>query len=142
MTVRLSNAAARAACDSINGLIDVGSGGAAKLTIYDGARPANVDDAITGQTTLVDFDLPSPAFAAATDTAGGGHATANEIDTVQADATGTATFFRAFDKDGNAVFDGSITDTTGSGDLKLSSTAVISGIDVSVVSLTTTMPKA
>lgn len=140
MAVRISTVAAIAACDVINALIDAGAG-AGTLRIYGGARPANVDTAIGAQPLLVEFQLADPAFAPAVDANNGGHATANTVDPVQALATGTATFFRIFDGDGNAVFDGDVTDTSGNGDLKLSSTSVIEGIDVTVVSLTTTMPK-
>lgn len=140
MTVRISAAAAIAACNSINELIN-GGDGAATLRIYEGSRPAKVDDPITNQKLLVEFELPDPAFQDAVDTEAGGHATANPIDPVQALATGTAQFFRVFDGEGNGVFDGDVTDTNGNGDLKLSSTAIIQGIDVTVVSFTTTMPK-
>lgn len=142
MAVRLSNAAARAACDAINNLINAGSAGAATLVVYSGARPADVDTDVVAQVALVVFNLPSPAFAPAVDAGAGGHATANAITSVVAAATGTASFFRIYNRDGDGVFDGSVTDTAGAGDLKLSSTAVIKDIDVSVVSLTTTMPKA
>lgn len=140
MTVRISNAAARSAGDSITGLIDADAN-PGKLIVYGGARPADVDTAIGAQTVLVEFTLGKPAFNPAVDANNGGHSTANPVDVVQASATGTATFFRVFDGAGKAVFDGAVTDTTGNGDLKLSSTSVIQGIDVTVVSLTTTMPE-
>ena len=57
-------------------------------------------------------------------------------------ATGTAAFFRIIDGDGSTRIQGSVTDTGGNGDLKLSSTAIIMDIDVTVVSLTITMPEA
>lgn len=140
MAVKISVAAAIAACDAINAFVDAGAA-AGSLVIYSGERPADVETAIGAQTALVTFALGDPSFGAAVETAAGGHATANAIDPVQAAASGTATFFRVFDSDGVGVFDGDVTDTTGNGDLKLSSVAVIAGIDVTVVSLTTTMPK-
>lgn len=140
MTARISTAAARAACNTINALIDAGSG-AGKLVIYGGARPATVDTAIGAQTALVTFTLQKPAFGGAVDAGSGGTATAAAITPVQATATGTATFFRIFDSANVAVFDGDVTDTAGTGDLKVSSTSILTGIDVTVVSLTTTMPK-
>ncbi|MDQ0317733.1 hypothetical protein [Amorphus orientalis] len=141
MTVSIAAAAAMAACDAINGFIDAGAS-AGTLVIYEGTRPASVATAIGAQTALVTLTLGDPAFAAAVDTTAGGHATANPVDPVQAGASGTAQFFRIFDGDGDAVIDGDVTDTAGNGDLKLSSTAVVAGIDVTVVSLTTTMPKS
>lgn len=140
MSVKISAAAAIAACNTIVALVD-GGAAAGTLVIYDGVRPADVGTAITIQVPLVTFTLADPAFAAAVDTAAGGHATAGAVAIVQAADSGTATFFRVFDSDGVAVFDGDVTDTAGNGDLKLSSTAVVAGIDVTVVSLTTTMPK-
>jgi hypothetical protein len=58
-----------------------------------------------------------------------------------ADATGTATFFRAFKADGTtAVYDGSV--GTSSADLVIDSTAIQVGADVDVTSLTHTVPKS
>ena len=140
MSIRIASAAAIAACNAINALVDGGSAGG-KLNIYAGSRPATVDTAVSGQTLLVSFTLGDPSFGAATDVTDGGQATANSIAAVQAAATGTATWFRVFDSDNAPIFDGDVTNTAGSGDLKLSSVSIVSGIDVSVVSLTTKMPK-
>lgn len=114
------------------------------LKIYSGTRPATADTAVTVQVLLIDFEFPDPAFGAAVDGSGGATATADvdNINTVQALATGTSTWFRITNGDGDGVYDGTVTDTTGSGDLKISSTAIVSGIDISVVSLTFTQPKA
>lgn len=139
MVVHLANASARAACDAINALIDAG-GAAGKLRIYSGVRPATADDAITG-TLLVEFTLNTTAFAASTEVGNGATAVANTIASVTALATGTATHFRIFASDDDVILDGSVTDTSGSGDLKLSTTSIATGIDVSVVSLTATMPE-
>lgn len=142
MAVGISNNAAKAACDAITALIDEGAGDNGTLVIFEGTRPANVDEAISDQTALVTFELANPAFNAAVDLNNSGHATAYPVDPVPADATGAATFFRIFDADGNGVIDGSVTDTTGNGDLKLSSTAIIKDITVTVVSLTVAMAEA
>ena len=141
MAVRISNAAAIAACDAIVGGIDTGAG-TANLVIYSGALPAEAETAIDAQVALVTFLLPNPAFAGAVDINPGAQAIANPIDAVQADETGTATFFRIYDADGATVLQGTVTNTEGNGDLKLSSTAIIADIDVTVVSLTATMPEA
>lgn len=140
MAVRISTAAALAACNAITALIDAGDV-AGTLVIYDGARPASADTAITTQTALVTFEFGDPAFASAVDVNNSGHATANLIAAVQADETGTAAWFRVYDSDDNPVYDGTVTDTNGNGDLKVSSTAIVQGIDVTVVSLTASMPK-
>ena len=139
MTVHLANVTARAACDAINALIDAG-GAAGRLQIYDGARPATADEAPVG-VMLVEFTLGSPAFQASIEVGNGATATANNVEAVTALATGTATWFRVVASDDDIVFDGSVTDTAGNGDLKLSTVAIAAGIDVSVVSLTATMPE-
>ncbi|ERP95704.1 hypothetical protein Q669_29490 [Labrenzia sp. C1B10] len=139
MALSITKAMAIAACDFLNAYLDAGAANGT-LTVFNGTRPADLETAISGQTPLVTFDFADPAFQAAVDASGGGHATANAITSVTAANTGEATFFRAFDSDGNPVMDGSVSNTGGSGDLKLSSTSIVSGIDVTVVSLTITMP--
>ena len=141
MAISISNATAMAACNAVADSADVGVA-ASTLVIYSGAVPASADTALGAQVALVTFALPDPAFGDAADLNPGAIATANAIASVQADATGTATFFRIIDGDGAARIQGSVTDTGGNGDLKLSSTAIIMDIDVTVVSLTITMPES
>lgn len=138
--LQISNALAIIACDALVDQIDSGSSGAAKLQIYDGAKPATLADAITTQNVLVEFDLPNPAFAGAVEGANGATATANAVTDTVALADGEATFFRIINRDGEAVLQGDVTDVGGNGDLKLSSISIITGIEVVVVSLTATMP--
>lgn len=140
MALTLSAALAILAANAQVGYIDQGAG-VAKLAIYDGARPAGPDTAVTSQNKLVEFNLPDPCFGAAVDGAQGATATANAITAVNAGLSGTAAWFRIVNGDGNPVIDGLVTDTAGAGDLKVSSTAIISGIEVSVVSLTFLQPK-
>lgn len=142
MALQLSNAAAIAACDALAGLPDVGAGDAA-LQIYAGALPTDTDTAIGAQTLLVEFALPNPLFAAAIDASPGAIAVGDvgNIPTEQATATGTATFFRILNADGDAVFQGTVTAVSGGGDLEISSTSIITGIDVTVVSLSLVMPE-
>lgn len=136
MSIRINSAFAQFLA---NAAVDGFDGG--QLIIYDGARPASADVAIGAQVPLVTFNLPTPAFGDAAATTPGATATANDIPAVQASATSTATFFRMKSADGTRIIDGTVTDVNGTGDLKLSSTSVISGIDVTVVSLTVTFPK-
>ena len=140
MTVHLANAVARAACDAINGMIDAG-GGPGKLRIFAGTRPATADDAMSGTTLLVEFALAAQAFQPAAEIGNNATATANDISPVTAAANGVATFFQIVASDDEVIFDGAVTDTAGNGDLKLSTTAIAAGIDVSVVSLTASMPE-
>lgn len=76
------------------------------LRIYSGTRPATPDTALSGNTLLAELTFGATAFAAAT----GGTKTANAVtQDSSADATGTATFFRAFQSNGTtAVIDGTV----------------------------------
>ena len=140
MALKFSDSAAIAACNAIVDALDTGTG-SGSIEIYNGSRPANPSVAISSQTKLVDFVLPEPAFGNAAAVSGGATATANAVTPVNAVAAGTASWFRAFDGDNNALFDGDVTDTTGSGDMKVSSTTIVNGIEVSIVSFTFTQPK-
>ncbi|MEL4071740.1 hypothetical protein WKW50_16470 [Ochrobactrum sp. GPK 3] len=139
MTVRIAIDAAKAACDAITGKIDAESG-AAKLVVYSGARPATPAAAITTQVKLIEFEMANPAFGQSAEVGNTATATANSINPTTAIADGTASFFRVLDGAGNTVFDGDVSNTAGSGDLKLSAVAVITGIDVTVVSLSAIQP--
>ena len=136
---KISNAAAKAACDAIVDLLDVG--GAGSLKIYDGTQATDPDTAVGAQVLLANLTLSNPAFGAAADANPGGRATANSITgDSSADATGTATWFRASSGGGSAVIDGSV--GTASADLILGSTSIQSGVQVNVTSWTVTVPES
>jgi hypothetical protein len=127
-----TNLAANTACDAMAALLNTGY-----LRIYDGAQPANADTALSGQTQLAELRFDAAAFAAAV----AGVATANGItgDT-SADATGTASWFRALKSDGTTVvYDGSA--GTASADMVLNAVALVAGAAVSITSLTITEAK-
>lgn len=101
---RISNASAVAAINTVTALLNVG--GAGSIEIRSGVQPVDVSVAATG-TVLAVLPLSVPAFAPATDQAGYARAVANNITTdVSADASGTATWFRAYDGNGVGVLDG------------------------------------
>lgn len=135
MALKISAALAAACANLVATAADAGVP-ASTLVIYDGAEPADVDTAVTTQNELVVFDLPDPAFGAAADVAGGALITAEAVTPQDAIADGTATWFRMYDGDGLPLIQGNVTDTSGSGNLKVSSTAVITGIAVEIVSMT------
>jgi hypothetical protein len=122
-----SNAAVTAAADAVCDLLDNGY-----LRIYNGSQPANADTAVTTQTLLAELRWNATAFGAASN----GVAVANSITSdASADATGTATWFRALKSDGTtAVFDGSV--GTASADLILNSTGITAGANVAVTAFT------
>lgn len=107
------------------------------LRIYSGTKPTDGDTALSGNTLLAELRFGATAFGAAA----AGVATANAITAdSSADATGTATFFRAFKSDGTtAVFDGTV--GTSGADCNLNSVAISAGAAVSVTSMTLTEPR-
>lgn len=107
------------------------------LDIYDGSQPATADTAIGAQVKLASLTFGSPAFASSV----AGVATANAItQDTDADATGTAAWFRAFKSDhSTAVFDGSV--GTSGCNLNLNTTAIQIHAAVQCTSFTITEQK-
>jgi hypothetical protein len=129
---KLSNAAASAGADAICPLLNNGY-----LRIYDGTQAVTADTAIGAQVLLAELRWNATAFGAASN----GVATANALTPdSSANATGTATWFRALKSDGTtAVFDGSV--GTGTNDLVLNTVSIVSGAAVSVSAFTYTQSK-
>lgn len=131
----LTTAIRNAMCDIIVDSLDAGSG-AGTIAIRSGTRPADPATTATG-TLLATVTCIDPAFGAASS----GAATIADPVAVTAVATATASWFRAFDSNGAACFDGSVTATGGGGDLTLASTAIASGMSVDITGGTITMPQ-
>jgi len=131
--LRLTNAAVNAEADAFARLLDSGY-----LRLYSGTQPATADTALSGNTLLAELRYAATSAPAATT----GVLTFNAIvSDTSADATGTASFFRAFKSDGTTtVYDGSVGTT--SADLVLNSTAIQISAQVDVTSLTHTVPKS
>lgn len=129
---KLTNAAATEEADAVVALLSNGY-----LRIYDGTQPATADTAIDTQVLLAELRFATPAAPGATN----GVAT---FDTITADtdanATGTASWFRALGSDGSSkVFDGSV--GTSGCDINLNSTAIQIHAQVSITSFTFTAQK-
>jgi hypothetical protein len=107
------------------------AGSAALLRIYDGTRPAKGG---TATTLLAELTCGSPFAGSAT----GGELTANAIsDDTDANATGTATWFRIVASNGTTfVMDGDV--GTSGADLNLDSVSIVAGGTVSVTSFVIT----
>lgn len=135
MALTISNAGASAEADGLTALLNNGY-----LRLYSGTRPATADTALSGNTLLAELRFGATAFGAASN----GVATANAIaQDSAADATGTATFFRALQSDGTSpVLDGSVTATGGGGDMELATVSIVANVIVSVTSFTLTAPKS
>lgn len=139
LATRISNLSARAMCDAIVDKLDQGAG-AGKVRIYDGTQAVDPDTAIGAQVLLAELTLSDPAFGAAADAAPGGRATASAItQDSAANATGTASWFRAVDSDNTAILDGSV--GTSGADLNLNSVAITTGVAVQISSWLVTQPE-
>ena len=130
--LNLSNVAANVEANALAVLANTGY-----IRIYDGAQPANADTAVSGQTLLAELRFGSTAFGAAV----AGVITANAITSdTSANASGTASCFRALESDGTTVlFDGTV-GTTGC-DMNLNSVAISAGATVSISAMTHTVTK-
>jgi hypothetical protein len=133
---KLTNRGANAAADAVTALLNSGI-----LRLYTGTQPATADTGISGNTLLAQLTFGNPAFGAANN----GTATANAITSDgTADASGTATWFRALDSGGvdvtDNVFDGSV--GTSGCDLNMNSNIISAGAAVSISSLTYTQSKS
>ena len=127
---KISSTAVNAQADALSDLLDNGY-----LRIYDGTQPANANTAVSTQVLLAELRFNATAAAAAA----AGTLTMNAItQDSSANATGTATWFRALKSDGSTVvFDGSV--GTSSCDINLGSTSITSGSSVGVTSMTFTV---
>lgn len=144
MTLSLHERVAIAACNAIVDQADLGTtNAAASFSIYSGPVPASVKAPLSGNTVLVQMTMSNPAFGDAVDndTDGFAEAEAAAIGEVAAVADGTATFYRLFDRDGIAIWQGNITAPNLGGDMELSSVDVIEGVNVVVQSFFIRMPK-
>lgn len=110
-----------------------------KIVIYSGAIPDNPDTDVSGNELAI-FKLANPAFSEAVFANNGGYIALNNVPPVQGLADGKASFFRIYNGTGKAVCQGTVTNTEGNGDMKVSSTSIITGIDVTIVSYTLTYP--
>lgn len=127
---------AQATADAMANAIDTKVGSAGKLIIYDNTSsvPANADASVGTNVALATFSLNNPAF---------GDAATGTISlnvtglTVAASASGTAAFFRITDGT-NVVLQGGV-GTSGS-QLNLNTTAITSGVNVTITSGTINMP--
>jgi sulfur carrier protein ThiS len=129
---QLANATASAAADAVAALLNSGY-----LRIYDGSQPATADTAISTQVLLAELRFNATAFAAAVN----GQATANAITSdTAANATGTATWFRALASNGTTVvLDGTV--GTATSDLVLNTTSIVINAAVAVTAFTYTQSK-
>lgn len=130
--LKVSNTVVNGQADALSVLADNGY-----LRIYDGIQPANAETAISTQTLLAELRFNVDAAPAASN----GVLTFNAItQDSSANATGTASWFRALKSDGSTVlFDGSV-GTTGS-DMNIATVSIVAGAVVGVTSFVYTVSK-
>lgn len=126
----------------INGKFSEGSASAPFLRIYQGTQPAN-PDALPSSMMLVEMQLPNAPFSAPSAPGNAAEAAANVslIPEATIATTGEAQWFRAFNRDGVPFLDGTVTDGSGNGDLKLQQTSLIAGRKVKINSWITRYPQ-
>ena len=139
LQTRISNDLAKAAADQVTAKLEAGAG-PAYVEIRDGTQPAGPDTAATG-TLLASIELQSPCFGAAADANPGGRITMNGTPSdLSANASGTPTWFRAYDSNNVAVIDGSA--GTASTDMILDSATITAAQAVTITTWTVTMPES
>lgn len=131
MAIQLSTAVRNARLDAIETQI----GTSAVLKIRTGAAPANCGTADSG-TVLATLSLPSDWLAAASS---GSKSKSGTWEDTSADATGTAAHFRIYASDGTTCgLQGTVTATSGGGDMEVDNTAFASGQAFTVTAFTLT----
>lgn len=130
---QLSTTAQNSEANAVVALLDSGY-----LRIYTGNQPADANTAVSTQTQLAELRFASTAFGAASL----GTCTASAITSdTDADATGTATWFRILKSDGSTVvFDGSA--GTSGCDLNINTTSIQIHARVDISSFTFTAKAA
>lgn len=143
MALSLKASVAIAACDAVVAQAAIGSANPVRFTVYSGTPPANIDAALSGNTALITIDMATPAFKAAVDNSVDGFAEseAEAIAEQPAIADGTASFYRLFDRNGTAIWQGTVSEPNLGGDMELSSLNVINGVSVVVQSFFIRVPK-
>ena len=132
---RITTALATSMATALNNAVNAGTG-PGRLRLYTDPRPAGPNVGITTQTLLADIQLNDPAFS----NSGGVLTliTSPPVSDPSADATGTATWGRIVDSDGNAVIDGNV--GTSNSSINLNTTSIVAGSPVTINSGTITVP--
>lgn len=114
-------------------------GGSEKLKIFTGAMPANCGAADSG-TLLVEYDLASSGDWSAASS--GAKSLAGLTLSVAASGTGTAGYFRMYDSGGTCHLQGTVTASSGGGDMTMDNPAIVTGQTVNLTGFTLTAPGA
>ena len=115
--------------------IDQGPGAAGSIRFYTGTLPATPETGAAGA-LLATLQFSKPAFGTVAD----GLATAAAIAYGSCSTNGTVGWFRICDTGGDALFDGTVTVTSGSGDLKFNTIVWVTGGTVGITILQMEFP--
>ena len=145
MSLSISPTLAIASCNLHVDAIDVGTANAAGyFIIYSGDMPDELTDPIVSgdNDALIRMDMDATAFGAAADVSGDlvARATANAVADQPADLPGTATFYRQFSRDDVPLWQGNVTAPNLGGDMEISNTTVVAGVDVVLLSYVFDIP--
>jgi hypothetical protein len=130
MSLTFSNDAAGKMLDALRLEFDSGVTGA-KIRIYGGTAPQNCRMAITNQPLLAELTMSKPSSAA---NSRENKVTLAEITSGNTVAAGTASFFRVVvtNPTEKPLVQGSVSDSSGNGDLKLNSVTIEQNQSVSI----------
>lgn len=135
MSLQYSEAIRNARLDVVESI----TGASAILKLRTGAQPANCAAADSG-TVVATLNLPADWMAAAS---GGSKAKSGTWEDTSADASGTIAHFRLYASDGTTCHaQGSVTITSGGGDMELDAVAVTSGQSITITGFTLTAGNA
>jgi hypothetical protein len=138
MAQNLSTKARNAAGDGLLVFLETGSANpAAYIEFRSAPRPSSPDETATG-VLLAAMYMASPAFQNFVN----GSAISNTISPdTSIDNTGIASWFRIYNKDGEAVFDGNITAQGEGGEIELENISLVEGAYLAISSLRLSAPK-
>lgn len=133
--MQLAQTAGESALNAVTALLNGGT-----LVFFSGTEPSTPETALSGNTTLATFTFSSTAFSSATVSGGNAQATASfTASTVTPAANGTVTFARAFESNGTTVV-GQFTVGTSGDDITVGSTALSTGVQVTITSFVLEIP--
>ena len=126
---RIADATVNAQADALARLLDNGY-----LRIYDGTQAASADTAVGAQVLLAELRYNATSAPAAS----GGLLTFNAFTAdSSANATGTASWYRALKSDGTTVvMDGNVGATGSTSNLEMPTVSIVAGVQVSITSAT------
>lgn len=142
MTLKVANASAILECDALVDSFDLGSTDAnGDVKVYSGTAPADADAALSGNTLLAQAEMSNPAFGAASDANPGAVATMSGLpkSDTSIDATGTATFFRIFDRNNVCRAQGTV--GTSGADMIVTTTSLVAAATFTITAFTITVPE-